>query len=255
MQKEIQSNRIMGFFHGIDPATQNDYYTDVVHVLTEKPRDIGPDLARNYKWIPFLVDIKRLKKKDPMEIIDWQIRQFNRFPPMYATIDITREAFLSAALLRKYGESRIIPMHFGNVGSLNTKFSLKQIGYGYIHAGYEWPDHTIIEKKMPKFAKLLRILKAEMMREIATYTKNERITFDHPIGKHNDLVHGWEMSLNSVMTYQQNLLGNQRREATNPEYDTISQIYKEYAEQNKGDELADTPIFDRELGNSAFRVP
>jgi len=34
---------IVGFFHGIDPATKGDYYTDFVHVLTEKPK-IGPSL-------------------------------------------------------------------------------------------------------------------------------------------------------------------------------------------------------------------
>jgi len=81
----FQPNKIVGFFHGIDPATQGDYYTDVVHVLTEKPHLINEEDRTQYKWLPFLVDIMRLKHRDPNELTDLQIRNFNRYPPPFGS--------------------------------------------------------------------------------------------------------------------------------------------------------------------------
>ena len=49
-----EESSIVGFFHGIDPATQNDYYTDIVHVLTEKPLLRDPSHERVI-WLPSLV--------------------------------------------------------------------------------------------------------------------------------------------------------------------------------------------------------
>lgn len=246
----MTSPRLIGFVHGIDPASQGDYYTDVVHMLTEKPQ-LGMKLHREEaRWVPYLVDIKRLHKRDPMTMVDMQIKQFNRFPPIKAVIDTTREDFLADAFVKKYGESVIMPLHFGNTGQTNTKFSLKQIGYAYIHAGYEWPDVSQIEVKFPKFAKLLRILKKEMMREITTFTDNDRVTFKHPLNKHNDLVHGWEMSLMAAMEYQKTSLGYEKKKIDNNEYTTIlQQIYKSYPSSR---DITSEPIYDQLLPGSAF---
>lgn len=57
---------VIGFFHGIDLATQNDYYTDVVHVLPEKPKLDVHDPNTRFTWMPFLVGIMRLKKRSQM---------------------------------------------------------------------------------------------------------------------------------------------------------------------------------------------
>jgi|SRR6185312_13117755 len=247
MKKYNQPNKIQGFFHGIDPATKGDYYTDVVHLLTEKPRTTAIEQAKDYKWIPFLVDIVRLKKREPNDIMDIQVRLFNKYPPMRATIDSTREDFLSSALIRKYGETRIIPMKFANSGNSNTKFKLKQLGFAYIDAGYEWPDPILLEKKFPRFAKLLRILKKEMMMEQVKYTENNRVTFQHPVGKHNDLVHGWEMSLNSVMEFQKRNLGFEKRATSDANtYKTVAEdIYKNYSMPSEDEEEDDSAIYDR----------
>ncbi len=213
--------------------------------MTQKPKLINEEDPNRYKWLPNLAGIMRLKHRDPNEIIDLQVKMFNKFPPHLAKIDSTREDFLSNALMRKYGESKIIPVKFMNTGQSNTKFHLKQIGYSYLNSGYQWPNATVIEKSQPRFAKLLRILKKEMMHEQVDYTaKSGRITFSKPPGKHNDLVHGWELSLDSVMTFQEKNLGYEKRKIENQIFQTQHEkIYEDYpTEDYVEDEIFDRPL-------------
>jgi len=234
--------KIVGFFHGIDTATQNDYYTDIVQVLTEKPKLTNTESER-YTWNPYICGIMRLKKMEPNLMMDTQIRYFNKFPPFMVQIDSSREEFLVNALMRKYGESTVIPVKFGNVGATNTKFELKQIGYSYLHAGYQWPNDLELEKTHPRFAKLIRILKKEMIHEQVQYTNTGRITFNEPPNKHNDLVHGWELSLKGVMEFQQKNLGYELRNPNNPEYLSIlNEMYADYDDgtgMGEGDDVMD----------------
>jgi len=190
---------------------------------------------------------------DPDDMIDAQIREFNRFPPMIAKIDTSREDFLTNALQRKYGESKIMPVKFVNSGTSNTKFHLKQIGYSYIKSGYEWPNDLKLEQQgFTRFAKLLRILKKEMMHELVTKTDTGRISFGHPSGKHNDLVHSWEMSLDAVMEFQQKNLGYEKRRNEQKAFETSQDdMYKEY-------DLEEEPegtVLDNVMPHSAFRLP
>ena len=241
MQKYKQSpdpQRIVGFFHGIDTATQNDYYTDVVHVLTEKPKLQNTESQR-YIWNPYLAGIMRLKKMEPNLMVDTQIKFFNKFPPFMVQIDSSREEFLVNALIRKYGESIIIPVKFLNVGQTNVKFDLKQIGYSYLHAGYQWPDDSAVEKTHPRFAKLIRIMRKEMLHEQVQYTQSGRITFNEPAGKHNDLVHGWELSLKGVMEFQQKNLGYELRQPKHQEFaNSMSEIYSDYPAGDDDDTIS-----------------
>ena len=249
--KPVQPNKLAGFFIGIDPATQNDYFTIATHLLTEKPKGNTQVKAEDFSWLPFLVSLVRMKKRDPNEMMDIVIRHFNHFPPTYVTIDKTREEFLTAGLIRKYGETKIIPMHFGNVGSMNTKFQLKQIGYSYIHAGYQWPPAAEIEKTHPVQAKLIRLLRKEMMHEQVKFTETDRVTFSHPVGKHNDLVHAWEMSLNSVMEFQKKNLGFQKRGVDNELFmDMLANIYKDYPSEEEDELGMNTPVYDHAMSNS-----
>lgn len=234
--KNTNPSTIVGFFHGIDVASQNDYYTDIIHVLTSKPKITPQAPTDRPVWIPFLASMFRTHHRSPDEIIDIQIKLFNKFPPIIAKIDTTREDFLTSALVRKYGESTVIPVRFLNSGSSNTKYQLKQRGFSYLDAGYEWPDVNILEKTQPKFAKLIKILKKEMLHEQVKYTSNERVTFDHPIGKHNDMVHGWELSLDAVMEFQQRNLGYEKQKPEKSEFKTLNdETYKDYpTEENLG---------------------
>jgi hypothetical protein len=250
--------KLVGFFHGIDVATQGDFFANVVHALFEKPVLHHGDKVEDQVWNPVIVSIMRLAKRDPNKMIDLQIKQFNKYPPMLCKIDSSREDFLTFALQRKYGESKIIGVKFLNSGGQsNTKFMLKQTGYSYLNAGYQWPnDEMLDEISTPRNAKLFRILKREMMYELAEYTKSGRITFNHPIGKHNDLVHGWELSLSAVMDFQKKNLGYEKRAINSPEYDTIlNEIYKDYPKPEDDEE---DPVLYRRRTNpldAPWRMP
>ena len=253
---EYQPQPLAGFFHGIDPATKGDYYTDIVHVLTQKPMLTSPNSQDRYTWLPFLVGAMRLKHRSPDEIIDQQIKMFNKFPPTYVKIDSTREEFLSNALVRKFGESTIQPVKFMNSGSSNTKYQLKQVGYNYLNSGYQWPDVTELEIQLPRFAKIIKILQKEMKHEQVDFTDSGRVTFKHPIGKHNDLVHGWELSLAAVMEYQEKNLGYEKRKNKNQL--VTDQMKNDIEEIEELDEFEKTfvgSIYDRLDGNSAFSIP
>lgn len=246
---------LAGFFHGIDPATKGDYYTDIVHVLTQKPTlNRGNDNER-FTWLPFLVGAMRLKHMSPDQIIDHQIQMFNKFPPTYVKIDASREEFLANALVRKFGESTIIPVKFMNTGSSNTKFQLKQIGFNYLDAGYQWPNVTELEKTLPRFAKIVKILHKEMKHEQVEFTDSGRVTFKHPIGKHNDLVHGWELSLDAVMEYMEKNLGYEKRKNLNKLVD--DQLNNDIEEVDGLDDFEKTMvgnIYDQLHSNSAFSL-
>jgi len=256
LNKIVQPNPIAGFFHGIDPATKGDYYTDIVHVLPAKPKQTLLQPGQKFKWIPYICHIMRLKKMDPDDIIDQQIKAFNRFPPMFAKIDTSREDFLANALQRKYGESKILPVKFLNSGASNTKFHLKQVGYSFIQAGYEWPnDRKLEEMGYSRFAKLLRILKKEMMHELVTKTDNGRISFGHPSGKHNDMVHGWELSLDAVMEFQQKNLGYEKRRNEQKAFDTVQEKIYNTDEYDEVEKRAMGDISAIPGGPSAFSMP
>jgi hypothetical protein len=243
---------VVGFFHGIDPATQNDYYTDIVHVLTEKPWHRDPNHKRVI-WLPSMVGIMRVHHLPPDKIIDMQIEMFNRFPPMIAQIDSSREEFLSNAMVRRYGENTVFPVKFLNSGNSNTKFQLKQIGYSFLDAGYEWPNTISMEEAgQVKSAKLFKILKSEMMHEQVQFTSSGRVSFDHPVGKHNDLVHGWELSLKGVMQYQEKNLGYEKTAPKQQPFETIQDdMYKDYSME----EAVSGEIYDEDLTNSSFGIP
>ena len=165
---------------------------------------------------------------------------------MLAKIDASREIFVANGLIRKYGETKIIPVKFGNTGSTNTKFHLKQVGYSYINSGYQWPNYTKIETVNPSLAKLIKILKQEMMHEQVDYTETGRVTFKHPIGKNNDLVHGWELSLDAVMEFQQKNLGYEKRTIEPQLYpNAMVEAWRNREIEEEEDDIYDVPIYDR----------
>lgn len=68
-----------------------------------------------------------------------------------------------------------------------------------------------------------------MLHEQVKYTNNDRVTFDHPAGKHNDMVHGWELSLEAVMEFQKRNLGYEKQKPEKPKFKMqTDDIYKDY---------------------------
>jgi hypothetical protein len=185
---------------GVDPARERDYHTIVINGISSRKKE---------PWLPRLRDLFRVKKVDYIINLNFMIKDLApKYPPAIIHVDSTRDPTFAEIIQRKFGKNRVNAYHFANAGNTNTKFELKLIGKAYINQGYTFPDvDTLLRlnKISADKAFLVRELKTEALREIAKLTKNDRITFDQP--KHNDLVHGWEMSLKGIMEIQKGRIG------------------------------------------------
>lgn len=233
---------IEGYVHGIDPASKNDYYADVIHVIPKITRLTDIKTVK-----PFLIDIFRIRHKAPTDILNLQIRFFNKYPPLRAVIDATREDFLADALCKKYGEPPFIRLNFTNT----VKFQLKQIGFSYLDSGYTFPDKFKLQKQFPRFAKLIDLLHTELKSEIVEFGEGDTVRVRHPLGKHNDLVHGWEMSLMGVTDFLKYRLATQKIQLDNPDFAKQKAIEAKKIEEFENLENDE----DEPVPYSAFRLP
>ena len=190
------------WFYGDDPARDKDFQGIVIEGLQSR---------KSGRWLPRLRDIYRFQHKNYLETLEFLANNlFKKMPPALYTVDASNNPAYAELLERKLGTNRVVPLKFGNSGTTNTKYDLKVIGKQYIKLGYEFPDpdYLLRERKItPEKAGLLRILKEEALREMAVLTESDRISFQHPLGKNNDMVHAWEMSLKGVMEYQKKNFG------------------------------------------------
>lgn len=183
-------------FHGIDQAKSPDFMTIFINRLGPKPKDNSP-------WLPKLRDVYRFHHDNYEHVLKWYLNTVCRkYYPTMITIDVTNNSQMGDSILNKFGKRKVDAQRFQNVGSSNTKYELKQIGLDYLKMGYTFPDpEDIVDQEK---SEIIRELKQQMLRELTKLTKSGRITFDHPQGKKNDNVHGWELSLKGVMDYQKN---------------------------------------------------
>lgn len=184
------------WFPGIDPARDRDYLTVVIN---------GLPATRSSPWLPALRDIYRYKKKSLTGVLQWLVNDlFKKFPPTIGYVDETHDPTFAEVLVQRF-PNRLNPLRFGNAGATNTKLDLKLIGRDMLSNGYTFPDVGALLREnriAADKAYLVTELKEEALREVTKLTTNDRITFDHPEGKHNDLVHAWEMSLKAVVEFQ-----------------------------------------------------
>ncbi len=186
------------WFYGIDPASTVDYFGVVIHGLPPPPRNDTP-------WQPRLADLYRLphgRYKDSLAFLVNTL--FKQFPPFKLRIDITKAPYLGETILEMFGEQVVTAKNFSNVGNSNTKFEMKQVGMQFLTDGYTFPNHNKIREVNGHKADILLSLETEMLHEMTKMTSAGRLSFDSPSGKHNDLVHAWEMSLVEVIEYQRN---------------------------------------------------
>lgn len=190
------------WFYGDDPARDKDYHGIVINALPARKTD---------KWLPKLRDLYRFQNKNYLETLEFLANNlFKKMPPTIYTVDASNNPAYAELLERKIGTNRLHPLKFGNSGTTNTKYDLKVISKQYMKLGYEYPDPDyLLRNRMitAEKADLLRILKDEALREMAVLTESDRISFEHPLGKHNDMIHAQEMSLKGVMEYQKNNFG------------------------------------------------
>lgn len=185
----------MKWFHGIDQAQSQDFMTIYIQGLDVKPE------SESIKWIPRLKDVYRFHHDDYEQVFKWYARDIaSKYPPARIVIDTTNNTMMGDSMKNRFGERTVDAQRFQNVGQSNTKYMLKQVGLDYLKMGYSFPDPediTDVEK-----SEIIRELKEQMLRELTKLTPSGRITFDHPSGRKNDNVHGWELSLKGVMDYQ-----------------------------------------------------
>jgi len=157
-------------------------------------------------WLPMLKDVYRFHHDNYEDVLQWYTSTVcNKYYPTTISIDITNNAQMGDSLINRFGKDTVDAQRFQNVGQSNTKYMLKQIGLDYLKMGYTFPNPETISD--PSKADIIRELKTQMMHEQLKLTPSGRTTFDHPTGKKNDNVHGWELSLKAVMDYQKNLFG------------------------------------------------
>lgn len=196
---------IMGkylYFYGDDPARDRDFHGIVINALPARKTD---------RWLPRLRDLYRFQNRNYLETLEFLAKDlFKKMPPTRYTVDASNNPAYAELLETKLGTNKVVPLKFGNSGTTNTKYDLKVISKQYMKLGYEYPDPDYLLRNRlvtPEKAELIRILKDEALREMAILTESDRISFEHPLGKHNDMIHAQEMSLKGVMEYQKNNFG------------------------------------------------
>ena len=186
------------YHHGIDQAKSPDFMTVYIHALPSKK------LKGEKNWLPMLRDVYRFHHDNYEDVLKWYTRIVcNKYYPTTLSIDITNNAQMGDSLINRFGKDTVDAQRFQNVGNTNTKYMLKQIGLDYLKMGYTFPNPETIRDSSK--ADIIRELETQMKHEQIKLTKSGRITFDHPSGKKNDNVHGWELSLKAVMDYQKTL--------------------------------------------------
>lgn len=176
--------------YGIDYASKNDFFAVVLHQL--------PEFVADEEYLPKLKTVRKYPHTnyaEMLEILEQDL--FRRFPPFYIVPDYTSEKTFTDILTESYGKDAIEPIVFGN----STKKMLKEDGLSIMSQGYKFPNPAQIENKYPILAEWIRGMINELLREQIITTKANNITFDHPVGEHNDLAIAWELSIHGCLRW------------------------------------------------------
>jgi len=178
------------YIYGEDPASQNDFFGIVIHEMPTPTRD-------NPKPIPLLRDIYKLNHTSFDKIIEFHTNVlFRKFPPTLMVFDYTNERTFTDIMENRFGKSRVTKINF-SAGTSGTKKMLKDDGLSILKQGYTFPNPANI--KDPIKSELVRELIEQLKHEEMNLTPSGKESFEHPIGRHDDLGIGWE--LNSRMHF------------------------------------------------------
>lgn len=193
-------------FIGLDPALggatgKGDFLGISIHVLPRtKPV--------NTPWLPYLTKLFKLKADTYKTMWDnltkpggaiYPYRNFYRMQ-----IDYTTEKTIGDFLEDKYGEDRVIKTPFTK-GESGSKMKIAKSSLTFLQSGYTFPDHNMIQD--PEERENIRQLKKQIVNEELVLNADGSVKFRHK-GPHNDLLHGWMLSLDECLTY---VMGKQGR--------------------------------------------
>jgi len=188
-------NRHVIYSWGNDPAKERDYHSFWVQAL---------DTSRN-DAIPMPRDVYRFKKQDYLKLLDWLFAKFKKMPPTKFYTDATRDPTWAEILTTKLGSNVVNEYKF----TQDSKLKLKMTTLHYLKAGYTFPDvdQLLLQGKITgDKAEMIQKTKEEALAEQMKTTSGDKISFDHG-GEHNDLLHGFELSLQGVYDYQKSSFG------------------------------------------------
>jgi len=178
------------YIYGEDPASQNDFHVITIHELPEIEID-------NQTPLPLLRDIYALNNTSFDKILDFHTDVlFKKFPPFYMVFDYTNERTFTDMMIRDFGDDRVEKVNF-TAGTSGTKKMLKDDGLSILKQGYTFPNPAGI--KDPVKSELVRELIEQLKHEEMNLTPSGRESFDHPIGRHNDMGIGWELSIHGCI--------------------------------------------------------
>ena len=174
----------MRYIYGLDPASQNDFFGIVMHELSDD--------------LPKLKDIKKLRHLPFDKMLEILEELFSKYNPHHIVIDYTNEKTFTDILIRRYGKRRVDAVNFG----VSSKKMLKDDGLAVLKQGYVLPNPSRIQDSQK--ARWIRDLVEELQHEEMNITRSGRETFDHPIGRHNDLATAWELSIHGCLKFMLN---------------------------------------------------
>jgi len=179
------------YIYGMDPASKADFFGIVIHKIPLKEKG-QPLMAQ-------LVRLEAITHTSYLHIFEMLQRDlFEQYPPFYICLDYNTEKTISEILVRDYGKDHVEPMNFSN----DTKNRLKDDGLAILKQGYKFPNPTVQQDQRQR--KLLDDLIKQLHQEQMLQTPGGKITFDHPVGEHNDLAVAWELSVHGCLKFMIN---------------------------------------------------
>jgi hypothetical protein len=110
--------------------------------------------------------------------------------------DYTNERTFTDLMENRFGKSRVVKINFSS-GTSGTKKMLKDDGLSILKQGYQFPNPAKIRD--PVKSQLVRELVEQLKHEEMKLTPSGKESFDHPVGRHNDLGIAWELSIHGCI--------------------------------------------------------
>jgi hypothetical protein len=194
------------YVYGLDAAETTDYFGIAVHDLNMSEYETvrGQKVPKAYR-LPKLVTLRAFYNYRYPEVERILLHDlFRRFPPAYLVYDYSNEKSFGERLVERFGKERVELLTFSSA----VKLQLKKDGTTILQMGYKFPrvDNLPYSAKGQPPQMSIRWLVEELIKQLHNEqmfpTKSgNKLTFDHPPGRHNDLAIAWELSVHGCLKF------------------------------------------------------
>lgn len=175
------------FSYGLDPAMAAGVANDYTGIVVHRIEAVDP--------LPKLQTLRKVTGTYP--VIDQILMHelFPKYPPAIIVTDYTNEKTFSQLLEAK--GYQVLKVNFTDA----NKLLLKQEGLKMKQSGYAFPDPQGITNLQVRgwVEELIQQLQQEQL----ISSPSGKPSFIHPQGQHNDLAHGWELSIHGCYILMQ----------------------------------------------------